>query len=235
MKLKEKIRSKLRSFLGIGGLEQEIKSLKTLDLKRELECRALSSSAKFIEGSMQKAIALNSNFEVINFALNKIKHDGLYCEFGVYQGSTLNHTARRIKSTIYGFDSFQGLPEFWRDGFPAGAFEISAEKLPKCESNVELVVGWFEDTLPSFVLKHSGSLAFLHIDCDLYSSTKTIFDKIGPQIVSGTVLVFDEYFNYPGWQDHEHKAFNEFINASDHRFEFLCYNRYHEQVAVQIL
>lgn len=235
MKLKESIRGKIRNFLGINSLEQEIKSLKTLDLTRELERRALATSAEFIEKNMQKAVALNSNLEVIDFALNKIKHDGLYCEFGVYQGNTLNHTARKIKSKIYGFDSFQGLPEFWREGFPAGAFELAAGKLPKCEQNVELVIGWFEATLPSFVQKHPEPVAFLHIDCDLYSSTKTIFEKIGRQIVAGSVLVFDEYFNYPGWQDHEHKAFTEFIHTSGHKFEFLCYSRCHEQVAVQIL
>jgi hypothetical protein len=235
MKIKESIRRKIKGFLGINSLEQEIKSLKSLDLTRELERRALATSAEFIEKNMQKAVALNGNFEVIDFALNKIKHDGLYCEFGVYQANTLNYTARKIKSTIYGFDSFQGLPEFWREGFPAGAFELAADKLPKCERNVELVIGWFETTLPSFVQNHSEPVTFLHIDCDLYSSTKTIFEKIGRQIVAGSVLVFDEYFNYPGWQDHEHKAFTEFIHASGHKFEFLCYNRYHEQVAVQIL
>lgn len=235
MKLKESIRGKIRNFLGVNNLEQEIKSLKALDLTRELERRALATSAEFIEKNMQKAVALNGNLEVIDFALNKIKHDGLYCEFGVYQGNTLNYTARKIKSNIYGFDSFQGLPEFWREGFPAGAFELAADRLPKCERNVDLVIGWFETTLPAFVQKHPGPVAFLHIDCDLYSSTKTIFEKIGRQIVTGSVLVFDEYFNYPGWQDHEHKAFTEFIQASGHKFEFLCYNRCHEQVAVQIL
>jgi hypothetical protein len=234
-KLKEAIRGKLKNFLGISNLERQIESLTTLDLGRELRRRALASSAEFIEKHMQKATALASNLEVIDFALGRIKHEGIFCEFGVYQGNTLNHTARKIKSTIYGFDSFQGLPEFWRDGFPAGAFGINPDNLPKCEKNVELVVGRFEDTLPSFVLKQTGPVAFLHIDCDLYSSTRTIFEKIGSQIVSGSVLVFDEYFNYPGWHDHEQKAFNEFINASGHKFEFLCYNQCHEQVAVQIL
>ena len=235
MNVKEKIRETIKSFLGISMLEREIKGLRTNDLSLELDRRALCSSAEFIEKHMQKATALKSNLEVIDFALNKIQHEGMYCEFGVYQGNTLNYTARKIKSTIYGFDSFKGLPEFWRDGFPAGRFGIDTDNLPRCEKNVELIVGWFEETLPSFVIKHPGPVAFLHIDCDLYSSTRTIFEKIGPRIRRGSVLVFDEYFNYPGWPDHEHKAFNEFIHDTGHKFEFLCYNRFHEQVAVQIL
>jgi len=47
-------------------------------------------------------------------------------------------------------------------------------------------------------------MTFIHIDCDLYSST--IFDLWGNKIVEGTILVFDEYFNYPGWLHGEIKT-----------------------------
>ena len=107
--------------------------------------------------------------------------------------------------------------------------------MPKCEQNVELVIGWFEETLPRFVSQHPDPILFLHIDCDLYSSTKTVFNFLGKQLAPGSVIIFDEYFNYPGWQEHEHRAFSEFVGASGVRFEYLCYNRFHQQVAVQIL
>jgi hypothetical protein len=55
-----------------------------------------------------------------------------------------------------------------------------------------------------------------------------------PRIKSGTVIVFDEYFNYPGWQGGAFKAFKEFIAYSGLSYEYLTYNRLHEQVAVQI-
>jgi hypothetical protein len=184
---------------------------------------------------MQKATSLGSCFEVIDFGLNKVTREGLFCEFGVYQGTTINYIASRTKSIIFGFDSFQGLPEFWRNGYPAGKFGAPPNSLPKCEQNVELIAGWFDDTLPSFISKHREAVTFLHIDCDLYSSTRTIFEKLGPQIVTGSILVFNEYFNYPGWRDHEHKAFTEFIERSGHKFKYLCYHRSHEQVAVEIL
>ena len=70
-----------------------------------------------------------------------------------------------------------------------------------------MIKGLFDDTLPSFAKTHTQPVSFLHVDCDLYSSTKAIFDILGDQIVEGTVIVFDEYFNYPGWQHHEFKAF----------------------------
>ncbi len=74
----------------------------------------------------------------------------------------------------------------------------------------------------------------MHIDCDLYSSTKTIFDNLAEQIVPGTVIVFDEYFNYPNWQQHEHKALQEFVNEHKLNYEYLCFTGHGSTVAIKI-
>jgi hypothetical protein len=76
---------------------------------------------------------------------------------------------------------------------------------------------------------------FLHIDCDLYSSTKTIFNLLKGRIVSGTVIVFDEYFNYDGWEKGEYLAFQKYVKENQIKYEYLTYNHLHEQVAVIIL
>jgi hypothetical protein len=99
---------------------------------------------------------------------------------------------------------------------------------------VVLHKGWFCDTLPLFLDEHIESVRFLHVDCDLYSSTKTIFSALADRLVSGTIIVFDEYFNYPGWQECEYKAFMEFVSTGRH-FEYLAYNCRSEQVAVRLL
>jgi hypothetical protein len=75
----------------------------------------------------------------------------------------------------------------------------------------------------------------MHMDADLYSSTKCVFDLLFDRMVPGTVLQFDEYFNYPGWQEHEHKAFTEFVDAHKVKFEYLGYVPDHQQIAVKIL
>ena len=94
--------------------------------------------------------------------------EGLVMEFGVYRARTLNYLAAKTSQTLYGFDSFEGLPEFWRDGIGKGAFALDG--LPKVRSNVVLVKGWFDDSLPKFLLDLNSSdpLSYLHIDCDLY-------------------------------------------------------------------
>jgi hypothetical protein len=53
-------------------------------------------------------------------------------------------------------------------------------------------------------------------------------------VVPGSVIVFDEYFDYPGWEQHEFRAFAEFVARARLTYEYLAYNRLHEQVAVRI-
>lgn len=116
--------------------------------------------------------------------------EGWVCEFGVWEGESLRILAGLFKPrTVYGFDSFEGLPEDWiKPLFPKGRFKLDA--LPAgMPSNVLLVPGMFEDTLPAFGLADK-LVAFAHVDCDLFSSTKTVLEHI--RFAPGAVVVFDE-------------------------------------------
>jgi hypothetical protein len=158
--------------------------------------------------------------------------DGLVLEFGVFQGTSLNRIASQVSSKVYGFDSFLGLPEDWiLPGFYKGYF--ASPTLQKFPENVELVIGLFEDTLPGFVKAHPEPISLMHVDCDVYSSTKTIFRHLASQIVAGTIIMFDEYMNYPGWQNHEFKAFQEYITESGKIYEYISCSA-QEQVSVRI-
>jgi ABC-2 type transport system ATP-binding protein len=158
--------------------------------------------------------------------------EGMALEFGVWSGRTLRViTAGRDGKNVFGFDSFDGLPEDWRDGFPAGTFAV--DELPDVPG-AELVVGLFEDTLEGFLADHPEPVAFVHIDADLYSSAVTVLRHVGPRLRPGSVVVFDEYFNYPGWQDHEYRAWQEWVAESGARFEYEAYTSGNEQVVVRI-
>ncbi|CAN5375387.1 hypothetical protein BH20VER3_BH20VER3_02500 [soil metagenome] len=102
-------------------------------------------------------------------------------------------------------------------------------------SNAELVIGWFNETLDKFLATHPGPIKFLHIDCDLYSSTREVLEACAARLDSGSIIVFDEYFNYPGWQEGEFKAFQEVVAAGRLRYRYIGYNAQHEQVAVNIV
>jgi len=180
---------------------------------------------------MPDAIAFDTPRELMKHALSQITVDGLIAEFGVNSGGTIRFIAKhRPQDTAHGFDSFEGLPEDWiGNKMFAGYFNRNG-RLPRVPRNVELHPGWFDESLPEFCRTHDGPAAFLHVDCDIYSSTVSIFEHLGPRIVEGTVLVFDEYFNYPNWQHHEHKAFEEFRAASDLDFRYIAYSI--QQIAV---
>ena len=63
----------------------------------------------------------------------------------------------------------------------------------------------------------------MYIDSDLYSSAKTILEALTDRIVQGTIIVFDEYFNYPNWKNHEFKAFKQFTNKENVLYEYLAF------------
>jgi hypothetical protein len=195
-------------------------------------------TAKYIKTHMQNAKILSSDAENIKYAVEEAqKNAGVFLEFGVGTGRSINFIAAlNPQITVHGFDSFKGLPEDWRDN-KKGTFGFKEEGVfPPVLPNVVLHVGLFENVLPVFVEKELKNqlVAFIHIDCDIYSSTKCVFDILKNNIKPGTVIVFDEYFNYPGWKQHEFKAFQEFIKSKGLTYNYLSFNQTHEQVTVQI-
>jgi hypothetical protein len=207
----------------------------TQNLRRERQRQALESSVKFIERELPEAPSFSRPLHLLSHALGQVRveGEGLYLEFGVYRGTTIDWLAARTSHVVHGFDSFEGLPDRWREGFERGRFKTGG--LPSVRKNVRLVPGWFDQTLPGFVTEHREPVAFLHVDCDLYSSTRTIFSFLGERLVPGSVIVFDEFFNYPGWEDGEARAFRETVKALALEFEYLGYCHLGQQVAVRVL
>jgi len=165
------------------------------------------------------------------------KSGGLWIELGVYRGRTLNYlAAEKPNERFFGFDSFEGLPEFWNDDNPLGHFSlhgvvpvgaIVGGNQPGSEptmntipwkNNIKLVKGWFNETLPPFIESHPGDIDLIHFDADLYSSTKTAFNILKSRIVPGTMLMFDEITGYPEYREHEIKAFAEFLLETNHKY-----------------
>ena len=154
-------------------------------------------------------------------AISNVKSDGLWLEFGVCSGRTINIISSLTGEIVYGFDSFYGLPENWGNHQPKGEYSTNG-KLPSVNDNVELVVGLFQDTLEEFLDNHVDKpIAYLHLDADLYSSTKFVLNKLNDRIIPGTVISFDEIYNYPEYMDHEIKAWVEYCNENKVTHEWI--------------
>jgi methyltransferase family protein len=201
------------------------------DLPFAGDVMAVLESARFADEHMAAARRLDSPHVTLKHALSLAPAGGLALEFGVYTGTTLAIIADGRSSEVYGFDSFQGLPSAWRPGFPEGTFGVPD---PPDVPGTELVIGLFADVLPGFLADHPGPVDFLHVDCDLYDSTVTVLDLVGPRLRPGSIIVFDEYFNYPGWQRHEYRAWLEYVERTGITFEYEGYTVDNEQVIVRV-
>jgi len=197
----------------------------------ELHLRSIADSADYAGQHMADALTFKTREALWDFALARAPKEGLCVEFGVWNGHSINHFARRLGARrIFGFDSFEGLQEDWSgSGAPKGTFDRGGV-LPPVEANVTLVKGWFDATIPPFLASNPGSFAFVHIDCDTYPATRAALAEIGPRLAVGTVIVFDEYFGYRGWRQGEHKAWREYAERARVSADYVAFS--HQQVAL---
>lgn len=145
--------------------------------------------------------------------------EGVCLEFGVYKGKSTRCIAKHVPH-LYGFDSFVGFPNDGRDDWQYD-FNVNG-KLPKVPKNVTLIDGFFEDTLPPFMNKLDGDITFMHIDCDIYSSTQTVLKNTEDRLADGCIVAFDELLHYTGFENNEYKALVECMKRKNFRIEWLC-------------
>ena len=156
-------------------------------------------------------------------------------EFGVYGGGSFRRHVEVFRPTgvigrYYGFDSFKGLPKpdfqndvpyFWHEGAFSdtsreGVLRYLTDGLGNL-SDVELVEGWFSDTLPT-VRDRITQIAFVRVDCDMYSSTADVFNFLPGRLVDGSIIYFDDWTHEVGTG--EPKAFFEFAEREASRYKF---------------
>lgn len=187
--------------------------------------RTAVSTYDFVEAEMSGAVFVVDQFKVIKSKADQaMELDGQILDLGVFEGWSTRSLAQIFPDReIHGFDSFEGLPEDWSHVMK-GAFGHVSGALPNVPTNVSLWPGWFEDSLPRWLQDHGDApVSILRIDCDIYSSTKTIFDVLEPLIRAGTWIVFDELIGLRGWEQHEYKAFLEFIERTSFDYEYIAY------------
>ena len=184
--------------------------------------RAQWTANEYIEANMHDKPYYPTSEGAMLHALKEVTVKGLYLEFGVFTGISLRHIEKNTPEhqEIHGFDSFEGLPGYWSPGYNKN---LQVKKIPTFSDRVKLHVGWFDDTVPVFKLTNPGEISFIHFDADMYESTKTVFDQLGGRIVPGTVIIFDNYFGFQFWRQHEYRALQEFIMESGLSYEYLCY------------
>jgi ectoine hydroxylase-related dioxygenase (phytanoyl-CoA dioxygenase family) len=168
------------------------------------------------------------------YAMSHVDDERLpWAEFGVGAGESLDWFSwhKPTANVLVGFDSFEGIPEPWLN-HPIGQWKSAPYASER--DDVVIVRGLFEDSLarPEVTTLLAPRLGLVHIDCDLYSSTVASLRGIAPYLGPGTVVIFDEFYGYPGWEQQEGGAFLDFCKEHKVAFEYLA--RADWQVAVRL-
>ena len=181
---------------------------------------------------------------------------GDYLEFGVFNGSSLSSmhlSAKKLdlaSTRFFGFDAFEGFPAnaeneddgVWKKGFYACSFEQMNTCLQRKSINPQDIIwvkGWYEDTLNDQTIQQHNlkNIGIVFIDCDTYSSSKTVLNFIGPLLSAPAILCFDDWkLNDLDIKDMgEYKSFNEFLdNHPEFQVEEIqSYNRKSKSFLIQ--
>jgi O-methyltransferase len=162
---------------------------------------------------------------------------GDYLEFGIFNGNSIGSMYLARQNTgmtnirLFGFDSFEGLPAgseeqddgVWKKGFYSCSFDQMRECLNRRSVNPDDITwtkGWYDQTLtPQLVAAHAlGNLGIVFVDCDTYSSSKTVLDFIGPLIKRPVIICFDDWKlnDLDVKEMGEYQSFNEFLEGNRH-------------------
>lgn len=194
-------------------------------LLSERNRRTAIDTYDFVDSEFGDALFHLDQFRSLSEHVDHVRESGdVVLDFGVYKGGSTRRLARMFPDLeIHGFDSFEGLPERWSHAF-RGDFGDIKGALPEVPDNVTLHAGWFDETCPTWVAAHPDpQIGLLRIDCDIYSSTATIFESFGPFLKPGTLVLFDELIGYRGWRHHEYAALQEFLSLSELSVRYHAY------------
>jgi len=171
--------------------------------------------------------------------VNKYQIAGDVVECGVWRGGSMHAVARTLDALgdhsrdLYLFDTFDGMTaptdKDLRTGDSRSARELMDQStkdqsiwayasledvvagfatVPYPAEKVHYIQGKVEDTVPGDA---PASIALLRLDTDWYESTKHELDHLYPRLVSGGILIIDDYGSWQG----SAQATDEFLEATD--------------------
>lgn len=205
-------------------------------LKLKLEDNLVEETFNHFKEHFKTSVLFYHEWSIREYAiqtslLNDLNKEFYYLEFGVWKGSSANFFSKYVKN-LYCFDSFEGLKEDWAgSSLKKGNFNLN-KKVPKLNPNIKPIVGWVEDNLDEFLKEHNPKINFVHLDMDTYSSTKYTLEKLKPYLIQNSIIIFDQLYNYIGWESGEYKALKETFTEDE--FKFIAFAINAKQSAIQI-
>ena len=225
---------RLESFAAL--LQKAVNTVRFEDFWRE---RVYSDPRTIIVPTFSKTSPKHSIWNIAIQWIDEVGPTGTMLEFGTNNGGSLHYFASRLPATMkfVGFDCFEGIPEAW-DGLPAGAIkgyglpielwsddpELKKQVLADFERtgrfpappqpNVRVEAGLFSEALTRY-LKDGWphDLRLVHMDADIYISTRPVLDTLCGPLRHRYLILFDEFYSV----NHEFRAWREFTALFDLR------------------
>ena len=143
--------------------------------------------------------------------------EGAVVECGVWRGGMIAGIAEVLggEREYVLCDSFQGLPKaqpvdgraalIWQsDAHGPNYYDncTAAEEVARATMalsparRMQVVAGWFEQTLPA--VRVEGGIALLRLDADWYESTLACLEALYDRVVPGGVIIVDDYYTWDG-------------------------------------
>jgi hypothetical protein len=184
---------------------------------------AATEAAAWLHQYADKVPGFARRPELLESIIPRIPADGDLAEFGVFKGAVTRFMRPRFPSRIYhAFDSFHGVPEAMSLSVHQNAFDLGGN-IPDLPPGTTVHAGWFEDTIPRWREHFDAPIAWAYIDCDLYESVCAVLEGLTDRIRPGTILSYDDWYNFPNWQQHSLKATREWTDRTGIKLTPIAY------------
>lgn len=141
-------------------------------------------------------------FIVYSVAKSQSRFEADMAEVGVYQGGSARIICEaKGERRLHLFDTFGGLPtlsekdshfgmKYWQEGEFSDTNESKVKKFLSKYNNVVFHKGRFPETADSV---KDSKFSFVHLDVDLYESTKACLEFFYPRLVRGGIILTHDY------------------------------------------
>lgn len=180
-----------------------------------------------------------TRFELHEHIQNKILQEKSvdYLEFGVFEGATINFWVNQNKnpeSRFYGFDTFTGLPEEWKNlvGHRPSSTWNCEGNLPKInDQRIQFFKGLFQETIDEFLKNYVPQKNIvIHNDSDLYSSSLYLLTRLHDVIKKDTIIIFDEFNNVMD----EFRALEDYCTSYYRKYKVIgVTDDFYQHIAIQ--
>lgn len=205
---------------------------------------SLKESAEFVKQHLSKAVLFRDMNNIWNYSVHLLNSNKNFqsilkpmaFEFGVFKGESINFFSKALPSyKFYGFDSFEGIKENWFGHHAIKGDMSLSGKMPEVNNNVTLIKGWFDETVPNFIQNLDddlSSVCFVHVDGDTYEAAYACLFPILPKLRKGTLILFDELYQFPNWKNGEFKALNEITDKFNISFSYIAFTSFRALIQI---